>query len=297
MTTPSNFRGIGAVILATGTFVANDTCTKLVLADLPPMQSLMLRGIAACLWCLPIVIIMGHGRDLPKTFSLWVLLRSLSEVLAIFCFVLGLARLPIADITALVQITPFLVLVGMRLFWGERIGGLRLLLIALGIAGALLVAQPGGASASPYAIFGFLTAVGAAARDLFTRKVPSRTPAIIVTFSTLLVVMLCAALAAFAVEELGQVTFRHAWLMAIGGFFLMCGHLLIFIAYRFAPARVITPFMYSFMIWAGVSGILVFNEYPNALAVAGMGLIMLAGLAVVLLEGRTRAGDPQVKQS
>jgi drug/metabolite transporter (DMT)-like permease len=55
---------------------------------------------------------------------------------------------------------------------------------------------------------------------------------------------------------------------------------------------VVAPFTYSFMLWAGISGMLVFGEVPNGLAIAGMVLILLAGLAVVLLEGRTRQGDP-----
>jgi drug/metabolite transporter (DMT)-like permease len=54
----------------------------------------------------------------------------------------------------------------------------------------------------------------------------------------------------------------------------------------------VAPFNYSFMIWAGLSGLLVFGDMPNGLALAGMGLILAAGLAVVLLEGRTRQGEP-----
>ena len=80
--------------------------------------------------------------------------------------------------------------------------------------------------------------------------------------------------------------------MFIAGFFLMCGHSFVFMAYRMAPARVVAPFNYSFMIWAGLSGLLVFSQVPNALAIAGMVLIMAAGLAVVMLEGRTRQGEP-----
>ena len=64
-----------------------------------------------------------------------------------------------------------------------------------------------------------------------------------------------------------------------------------------APARVVAPFNYSFMIWAGLSGSLLFNEVPNGLAIGGMLLIMAAGLAVVMLEGRTRQGDPAVAKN
>jgi drug/metabolite transporter (DMT)-like permease len=287
-----NLRGIIAIVLATGAFVANDTCMKLALSDAPPFQVLVMRGIAACLWCLPVVYAMGLIRQLPKAFNPWVVLRSASEVMAILSFISALGHMPIADVTAIAQIAPLVVLLGMWLFFGEKVGGLRLGLVGLGITGALLVAQPGGETASPFAIFGFFTAVGAAVRDILSRKVPAGTPALVVTFSTLFIVMMSAVVMSLLFETQVQPTFRHGWLMLIAGFFLMCGHALVFMAYRIAPARVVAPFNYSFMIWAGLSGLLVFGDMPNGLALAGMGLILAAGLAVVLLEGRTRQGEP-----
>ena len=287
-----NIRAIGAIVLATGAFVANDTCMKLALSDAPPFQVLVMRGIAALLWCVPVVFAMGLIRELPKAFNRWVLLRSATEFFAIVSFITALGNMPIADVTAIAQISPLIVLLGMWLFFGEKVGGLRLALVGLGITGALLVAQPGGVASSPFAIFGFFTAVGAAFRDILSRKVPARTPALAVTFSTLLIVMLGALVLSLVFETHVQPTFRHGWLMFIAGFFLMCGHSFVFMAYRMAPARVVAPFNYSFMLWAGLSGLLVFGDVPNALALAGMALIMAAGLAVVLLEGRTRTGKP-----
>jgi drug/metabolite transporter (DMT)-like permease len=209
---------------------------------------------------------------------------------AIFAFITALNHMDIADLTAICQIAPLVVLLGMWLFFGEKVGGVRLALIALGITGALLVAQPGGDAASPFAIFGFLTAVGAALRDILSRKVPPHTPAIVVTFSTLFIVMISAAAMSVLFETQVAPTFRHAWLMFIAGFFLTCGHSFVFMAYRLAPARVVAPFNYSYMVWAGLSGLVVFNQVPNQLAIAGMLLIMAAGLVIVMLEGRIRQG-------
>ena len=291
MATSSNLRGIGAVILATGVFVANDSCMKLALTDAPPFQVLVMRGIAACLWCLPVVILSGRGRDLSMTFNRWVLLRSFCEVFAILSFILALDKMPIADVTAIYQTAPLLVLIGTWLIWGDKIGAFRFFLIGLGIAGAILVAQPGGTAASPFAIFGFMCAVGAAGRDIATRKIPNGTPALVVTFSTLLSVLFSALACMLLFETPVAPTLRHAGLMAVAGFLLVCGQAFIFIAYRLAPARLVAPFSYCFMLWAGVWGLLLFNEIPNLLAIGGMALIVLAGLGVVMIEGRTRQGD------
>src|SRR6185295_6903846 len=148
---PSNLRGIVFMVLAGGTFVANDSFMKLVLADTPPMQVLLMRGMAATLWCLPLVFILGFGRYIHRVINPWVLLRAAFEILAVTSFILALKHMPIGDITAIFQISPLFVVIGVSLIWGEKIGPIRAVLIALGLTGALLVAQPGGTSASPYA--------------------------------------------------------------------------------------------------------------------------------------------------
>ena len=86
-------------------------------------------------------------------------------------------------------------------------------------------------------------------------------------------------------------TARHIGLMAVAGGFLMCGQLFVFLAFRLAPARAVAPFTYSFLIWAVLSGLLLFGDVPNTLAVVGMVLIVTAGLVIVLHEGRTRQGE------
>ena len=279
------------MLLATGTFVANDSCMKLALADAPPLQVLVMRGISASLWCLPVLLFFGHGRDLPRLFNRWVALRSLSEVAAIWSFIFALDKMAIADVTAIVQISPLLVLLGSAMIWGDKIGNLRWVLISAGIVGALLVAQPGSSLASPFAILGFATAIGAAGRDLASRKVDSGIPALVVTFSTILFVMVSAILGMVVFEDPVLPTARHIGLMAVAGGFLMCGQLFVFLAFRLAPARAVAPFTYSFLIWAVLSGLLLFGDIPNALAVTGMVLIAIAGLAIVLYEGRTRQGE------
>ena len=62
-----NLRGIAAIIVATGSFVANDTCMKLALEDAPPFQVLVMRGIAAIIWCLPVIYFMVNAKAHPES--------------------------------------------------------------------------------------------------------------------------------------------------------------------------------------------------------------------------------------
>jgi S-adenosylmethionine uptake transporter len=283
-----NLRGILFMVLATGTFVANDTLLKLATAGLPPFEIIFLRGLAASLWCLPLVIATGNLRRLPEGANGWVLLRNLGELGAVLCWIVALARLPLADITAINQTAPMLLLIGVALLFGERIGALRMVLIAVGFLGALLVAQPSGQGFSPYMLLGFGCAVGSAFRDIAGRKVPAGIPVMVVAYSTLVVVMLGAGLAHLLFEHWQTPEPRHWLLIAGSGLFLVGGQFFLFLSYRTGATGVVAPFLYMFAVWAVISGVVVFNTVPNALAVAGIVLIVGSGAAIALLDERRR---------
>ena len=106
MTYGSPWRGIGAMVVSIATFLTCDTFMKLAMADVPPLEVLVFRGLFATSLCLPLLLFLGHGRQLPLALNGWVLLRALSEAMAVIFFVIVLARVPIGDITAIMQTTP-----------------------------------------------------------------------------------------------------------------------------------------------------------------------------------------------
>ncbi len=77
-------------------------------------------------------------------------------------------------------------------------------------------------------------------------------------------------------------------LLAGAGLFLIFGHFFIFMAYRVGPAGIVAPFYYSFTVWAVISGLLIFRELPNLMAIAGIVLVIASGLVIVLLDERKR---------
>lgn len=276
------------MVIATCVFSVNDVLMKLATEGLPPYQVLFMRGVLASLILLPVVLLSGNGRQLKHVFDRWVVLRNLFELFAVLCFVVALANMPIADLSALGQISPMLLLLGVAVIYREKIGRSRLLLMVVGFAGALLVAQPGGSGATPYAILGVLTAIGTAARDIVGRKVGTNIPALVVAYSTLLLVMSGAGIATFGFEQWVMPSPRHLLLLAGSGLFLSLGHIFIFMSYRAAATSAVAPFYYLFSLWAMLSGVFVFGTFPNALAIAGICLIVVSGVAVVLLDERRR---------
>jgi len=285
---PASIRGPLFMIVSTGSYLVNDTMMKLATAGLPSYEVLFLRGAAATLWGFPLLFLLGYGKQIPLIFDRRVLRRNLLELAAILCYVVALANMQIADSTALGQITPLLMLVGSSILFGERIGGQRMALIGLGFIGALMVAQPTMQGISVYALLALGNAALSAARDLAGRHVPAEVPGMIVAISAVVVVLIGAGAAHLASEHWVMPETRHLLLMAGAGFFLIFGHFFIFMAYRVGPTSAVAPFYYCFTVWAVISGLLVFGQFPNTLAVCGILLVVGSGLTIVSLDQRKR---------
>ena len=285
---PANIRGPLFMIVSTGSYLVNDTMMKLATTGLPPYEVLLLRGAAATLWGVPLLLMLGYARQIPLLFERKVLRRNLFELLAILCYVVALANMQIADSTALGQVTPLLVLVGSSMLFGEKIGATRMALIGLGFVGALMVAQPTMQGISVYALLALGNAGFAAVRDLAGRKVGTDVPGMIVAISAVVVVLAGSGAAHLVSEQWVMPQGRHLLLIAGAGLFLIFGHFFIFMAYRVGPTSAVAPFYYCFTVWAVISGLLVFGQFPNALAVCGILLVMASGLAIVSLDERRR---------
>ncbi|RWB20503.1 DMT family transporter [Mesorhizobium sp.] len=285
---PIAIRGPLFMILSTGSYVVNDTMMKLATVGLPPYEVLFLRGAAATLWGIPLLLSLGYAKQIRLILDRRVLQRNLLELAAILCYVVALANMQIADSTALGQITPLLMLIGSSVLFRERIGGLRTALIGLGFIGAVMVAQPTMQGISVYALLALGNAAFAAARDLAGRRVAADVPGMIVAISAVVVVLVGSGAAHLMSERWVMPETHHLLLMAGAGLFLIFGHFFIFMAYRVGPTGVVAPFYYCFTVWAVISGLVVFQQLPNALAIGGILLVVASGLTIVSLDERRR---------
>jgi hypothetical protein len=81
-------------------------------------------------------------------------------------------------------------------------------------------------------------------------------------------------------------TGRHLAFLGFAGLFVTIGHVGFLLAYRLGQTAAVTPFFYSFALWAVLSGLLVFGALPNAVALAGIALVVASGVAIVLIDQR-----------
>jgi drug/metabolite transporter (DMT)-like permease len=291
MTTPNNPRAILAMVVAMGMFVSSDSCMKLALENAPLGQLMLMRGISSVLICLSLIIVLGQAQHLKRMFNGWLVARGLLEVVANVSFTLGLGFIAIADLVAIAQTAPLFVLLGAWAFRGEKPGLWRMALILVGIVGALLVAQPGGGATSWFAMLAFLCPMSAATRDLITPRAPRDVPPLVATLTLLVILGAAGGIGTLTFETPHMPDMRETLLMVLAGATAVAGHFLIYVAYRMAEARTVAPFMYTLTIWAVLSSVVLFGDIPNQLAIAGMSLVALAGLAIIFLDGRRRRED------
>lgn len=282
----SDLGGVLAMLAATAAYVVGDSFMKIVTEDLPPFEVLFLRGIAASLACAALVASRGEWGAISGMRDACTLLRAAGETLSTLCYIVALARLPIADVVAIMQTAPLILIMGVAIILREEIGPARVVLALLGFAGALMVAQPGTGGISSAALFAFGSALLLAARDIIGRGVSTSIPVTVVILATMIMVMVAGGALSLAVESWVPPTGRHIGFLCLAGLFVTLGHIGLLLAYRLGRTASVAPFFYSFALWGVAAGLVVWGELPNALALTGIALIAGSGAAIVLLDQR-----------
>jgi drug/metabolite transporter (DMT)-like permease len=62
------------------------------------------------------------------------------------------------------------------------------------------------------------------------------------------------------------------------------GHFLLIVAHRKAPASVLSPFIYTQLIWATTLGYLIFGDVPTEWTLAGAAIVVGSGLYLIYRE-------------
>jgi drug/metabolite transporter (DMT)-like permease len=294
-TATSSARGIAAMLFATASYVVCDTFMKVTTTALPPFEILFVRGIFAVAWCAGLVVVLGQWRGVARGFSPASLARAGFETAGVMFYIVALSMMQIADVVAIEQIAPLIFVLIIATIGREKIGKARFALIAVGFVGALLVAQPDASGFSTASLLAFASALFLALRDVAGRKVSSEIPALVATLATNIVVLASAGIGMLITEDVVMPSGTHLLYLVASGFFVTLGHFGVFMAYRLGAPGVIAPFFYSFAVWAMLSGLVVFGELPNPLALVGIAAIVASGLGIILVDRRkARALEPGI---
>ena len=289
--TPSADRTLSGVALMLGFCVTApllDVAAKLASDSVPVGQITTARFLVQCLLMAPFVWAMGLSLHVARGQWLALVSRAAFLLVSTFCFIAAIRVMPLADALAIVFLAPFIVLLVGKFYLGEDVGPRRVGAAMVGFLGVLCVIQPSFAAFGAVALFPLGTAVGFAFYILVTRGLSRRMHPVTLQFHTGLIASLLCLPVMILSEGSGSAMLDPVWPVGINwlwlfgvGFFATLSHMMMTYALSLAPSATLAPLQYLELPVATFLGYWVFRDFPNALALTGIDIIIGAGLYMI----------------
>ncbi len=262
------------------------------LGELYPLgEVVFFRSLFAAI---PIIIFFGLRNELKgalHTNRPWDhVVRGTFGVVGVFCTFGALARIPIADFTAIAFLAPLVTVIFAAVFLREKVHIYRWSAVIIGFCGIILMLIPyfqdhAAMTASTLIGVGFAFAntftAGGATIQIRRLTATEKTSSIVIIMTSL--VLLASLL-----------TLPFGWRMPASWFDVMMfvgigisgglGQIFFTDSLRHAPASFLAPFDYTALLWAFMIGYWVFGEVPTLYVVAGAAIVAGAGIFVILRE-------------
>jgi drug/metabolite transporter (DMT)-like permease len=210
------------------------------------------------------------------------LFRAIFVVIGTFCFVSGLAYLPLADAISISFAGPLFVTAMASYFLKEIIGWRRWVAVFIGFIGVMIIIRPTGDAMQWAALLPLIASFTGALRDIITRYIAGgEQSATILTVSTVAV-----CLAGLATAPLGwkPVPLSDLFLFLASGLLIGGAHFLMIDSFRYAEAAIVTPFKYTSIIWGTAFGFLVWGNLPDQWTMTGSMIVIASGLYILSRE-------------
>ena len=293
---PANLKGIGWMLLSGVLFVAVTGIVRHLGTDMSAMQAAFIRYAFGLVLMIPLLLRLGggawpfsvgraHRRTARRRLGLHAL-RGLVHGIGVMLWFYAMARIPIAEVTALGFTAPIFATLGAALFLGERLRARRIGAVLVAFGGAMIILRPGFEVVSAGALAQLTAAPLFAISILIAKKLTETesSPSIVAHLSVFVtLVLLPGALMSWRTptwEELG-------WLFLTAVFATLM-HLAMTQAFRCAEITVTQPFSFLQLVWATLLGYYVFAEQPEIWVWIGGGAIVASATYIAHREALTR---------
>lgn len=279
----NRLKGIIFIVLSAFGFAAMSAFIKLS-GDLPNIQKVFFRNLVAAIIAL-FLIIKHKGSFTGKKENRKVLFyRSLFGTIGVIFNYYAIDNLVLSDANMLNKISPFLVVIFCALILKEKINSKQIGAILVAFIGALFIIKPSfDVKVIPY-IIGILSAIFAALAYTCVRMLGKKEEyyTIVFFFSTF---SLIAVLPMFIIVY-ESMTITQLMYLLLAGVFASLGQFGITLAYKFAPAKEISIFDYSNIIFSAILSIFIFGVYPDKFSVLGYFIIFAAAFYMYMYNKR-----------
>lgn len=287
----NNINGILMVIAAMAAFTMEDMFIKHLSQGVPVGQVLVLLGLGSCLFFACLAVFQRQNLFALAAWRPIMIIRIIAETIGAMCFATGLSLVDLSTVAAVFQALPLVITMGAALFLNEKVGWRRWAAIVVGFLGVLLIIRPGFAGFELASLLVLASVFAIAIRDLLTRMVDGAVSSTVVSFQGCTSFVLAGGgLLVGTSTGFSAVSVSQGGMIFVATVFGMAGYYGIVVAMRVGDASAVTPFRYSRLLFSILAGMVMFNERPDILTIAGATLIIGSGLYTFVRERRLARG-------
>ena len=264
--------------------------------NIPTMQKIFFRNLVAAFAAFVILAREGNGFRIRRDCLGGHAARCLTGFIGMVANFWAIDHIGIADANMLNKLSPFFAILMSMVVLHEYPRRPDILSVVAAFIGAVFVVRPGAGLASFPALVGVLGGLGAGAAYTFVRYMTQkgeRGTEIVMVFSLFTCI---GSVPFFAFSYQPMTTSQWVYLL-LAGCAAAGGQLSITAAYRHAPAKEISVFDYSQIVYAALWGFFLFGEVPDAMSIVGYVIIIGAAVFRCLYnlraDRRIAASEPQ----
>ncbi len=291
-----------AIVISVLGLSLGDALIKLTSGSFVLWQIFVLRSLVVLPWLLIYLALRVPGALRHPAAPGWTTLRSMMLVLMWIAYYLALPNLTIAAAAASFYTLPIFITLFSALLIGDRIRALGWIAVGLGFFGVVLILRPGVGDFNLYALLPLLSAVLYALSMILTRTKCREADPIYLSLALNLSFLVVGVIATLTITTFGlgreigyllgpwSVMTPENWLaMALMGAAILVGSVGAAIAYQKGSPAIIGSFDFAYVGFAVIWGLVFFGHIPDAITLAGIALIVLAGL-LSMRQGQASSG-------
>lgn len=280
-------RAIAYVCVAVVGFTTIDVCAKWLNPQIGTVQTTFLRYVSGFIWILPFINPWKVPGLLRSERPLLQLVRGLLLLNSTWMNFIAIQYLQLSQTVSIGFMAPLMVSLLAGPILGEWAGPRRLIAIAVGFMGILIITRPGSGAIHSAALLSVLGMFSYACVLLMTRRLTAvDSPETTFFYSSLAGAVILAPIALMSWKAPG--TALEWGVVALCGFGGAVGHWMLIQAQRYTDAPVLAPFLYTQIIWMTLSGYLFFGDVPDRWTLLGAAIVIASGLYILHRE-RVRA--------
>lgn len=284
------YKGIFYIVLSAFFFALMSMFIRLS-GDIPSFQKAFFRNFVALIMAFAIMIKNHEKIKIKKENLKYLSMRAICGTVGIICNFYAVDHLNLADASMLNKMSPFFAIIFSFFLLKEKISPVQAIIVAGAFIGSLFIVKPSAQIlSSPASLIGLIGGMGAGTAYTFVRILGQRgeNKSFIVLFFS---AFSCLVFLPFLIFSYQEMNFKQFAFLILAGASACGGQFSVTSAYCYAPAREISVYDYSQLIFATILGFIVFGQIPDLSSIIGYIIIILMAVLMFFYNNKKSDGN------